>query len=136
MTKHYISLYKDIVFIQYLYILKKTEELKWLSEVSNNIAKQAVKDGCKAYNKFFNKLADKPRFKSRRRSKPYFYHDTEKLKVTETHVQLEKLGKVKLSEYNRIPKNVKCSNPRVSFNDIHWYISVGIKITQEIVELI
>jgi putative transposase len=29
-----------------LTILKKTEEYKWLNEVSNNVAKQAVKDAC------------------------------------------------------------------------------------------
>ncbi|MCT4660737.1 MAG: helix-turn-helix domain-containing protein, partial [Tissierellales bacterium] len=33
-------------------ILKK-DELPWLNEVSNNVAKQAVKDGCEAYKKFF-----------------------------------------------------------------------------------
>lgn len=118
-----------------LTILKKTEEFKWLSGVSNNIAKQAVKDACEAYKKFFKGLAEKPRFKSRRKSKPSFYHDAEKLKVTETHVQLEKLGKVKLSEYNRIPRNVKYGNPRVSFNGIHWYISVAVELIQTIVEL-
>jgi len=33
-----------------LTVLKKTE-LKWLSTVSNNVAKQAVKDGCEAYKR-------------------------------------------------------------------------------------
>ena len=42
-----------------LTILKKTE-LNWLNEVSNNVAKQAVKDGCEAYKKFFKGLADRP----------------------------------------------------------------------------
>ena len=46
--------------------LKKTDEYKWLSNVSNNVAKQAVKDGCEAYKKFFKKLSDKPKFKSRK----------------------------------------------------------------------
>jgi len=32
--------------------LKKTDELKWLNTISNNVAKQAVKDGCDAYKKF------------------------------------------------------------------------------------
>lgn len=72
-----------------LTILKKTE-LTWLSEVSNNIAKQAVKDGCGAYIKFFKGLSDKPRFKSRRRSKPSFYNDTSKLKIKESSVLIEK----------------------------------------------
>jgi putative transposase len=35
-----------------LTILKKTEEYKWLNEVSNNVSKQAVKDACDAYKKF------------------------------------------------------------------------------------
>ncbi|MCB2291871.1 transposase [Clostridium sp. CS001] len=117
-----------------LTVLKKTE-LNWLNEVSNNVAKQAVKDGCEAYKKFFKGLADRPIFKSKRKSKPSFYHDNMKIKFSSTHVQLEKLGKVKLSEYGRIPTGVKYSNPRISFNGLHWYISVGIESIQEPVEL-
>ncbi len=115
--------------------LKKEEQHQWLNSISNNVAKQAVKDGCEAYKKFFKKLADKPKFKSRRKSKPSFYNDNVKIKFAETHVRLEKLGKVKLSEYGRIPTNVKYSNPRVSFNGVHWYISVGVESIQEPVEL-
>ena len=63
-----------------LTILKQSE-LNWLNEVSNNVAKQAVKDACKAYLNFFKKTADKPRFKSRRKSKKSFYNDNEKLKA-------------------------------------------------------
>lgn len=33
----------------------KKNELSWLSEVSNNIAKQAVKDCCNAYKNFLKK---------------------------------------------------------------------------------
>ena len=107
--------------------LKKTE-FPWLYQYSNNIAKQAVKDACEAYKKFFKKLADKPKFKSRKWSKPAFYHDTIKLKVTEKHVQLEKIGKVKLTEFGRIPPNSKYSNPRISYDGLNWYISVGIEM--------
>jgi len=52
-----------------LTILKKTEEFKWLNNYSNNITKQAIKDCCDAYIRFFNKLADKPKYKSRKKSK-------------------------------------------------------------------
>lgn len=31
----------------------KKRELSWLNEVSNNFAKQAVKDACDAYKKYF-----------------------------------------------------------------------------------
>ena len=46
------------------------KQYQWLNSVSNNVAKQAVKDACEAYKNYFKKLADKPRFKSRRKSKP------------------------------------------------------------------
>ena len=117
-----------------LTILKKAD-LNWLNNVSNNVAKQAVKDGCEAYKKYFKKLADRPKFKSRRKSKPSFYHDTDKIKFTQTHVQLEKLGIVKLSEQNRIPVNAKYSNPRITNDGVYWYISVGVEVQQEPVEL-
>lgn len=115
--------------------LKKTDELRWLNTVSNNVAKQAVKDGCDAYKKFFKKLAEKPKFKSRKKSKPSFYNDNEKIKFTPTHVQLEKLGKVKMSERNRIPTDSKYSNPRIGFDGIHWYVSVGVEWNPEEIEL-
>lgn len=106
----------------------KQGEYTWLYKYSNNITKQAVKDACDAYKKFFKKLADKPRFKSRKKSKPAFYHDNMKLKVTEKHVQLEKIGLVKLAEFGRIPIDGKYSNPRITYDGLNWWISVGIEI--------
>ena len=108
--------------------LKKTAELKWLNKYSNNITKQAIKDACEAYKKFFKKIAKKPKFKSKRKSKPAFYHDNIKIKFTKTHVQVEKLGKIKLAEFGRIPTNNKYSNPRITYDGLHWWISVGIEM--------
>ena len=42
----------------------KKDELPWLNEVSNNVAKQAVKDCCNAYKNFFKGLVDKPKFRT------------------------------------------------------------------------
>ncbi|MDV3427584.1 MAG: transposase [Bacillota bacterium] len=116
-----------------LTILKKTEELKWLNEVSNNVAKQAVKDGCEAYKKFFKGLADKPRFKSKRKSKPSFYNDNIKLKVKSNMVLIEKVDWIKTAE--QLPMNVKYTNPRISFDGKYWFITVGMKKEKPIVEL-
>jgi len=115
--------------------LKNTDEYKWLYGYSNNITKQAIKDACEAYIKFFKKEADKPKFKSKRKSKPKFYQDTEKIKFTETNVRIEKIGWVRLSEVGRIPTDVKYTNPRISYNGIHWYISVGIEVKESSEEL-
>ena len=118
-----------------LTLLKKTEELKWLNNYSNNITKKAVKDACEAYKKFFKKLADKPKFKSKRKSRPSFYQDTEKIKFEDGKVRIEKVGWVRLSEKNRIPENSKYTNPRVTFDGVNWFVSVGIEVEQEQIEL-
>lgn len=107
-----------------LTILKQTE-LPWLNEVSNNVTKQAVKDACNAYKRYFKKQAGKPKFKSRRKSKPSFYNDCYKLKVKIKQVLLEKVGWIETSE--QIPMDTKYSNPRVSFDGKYWYISVGVE---------
>lgn len=113
--------------------LKKTE-ITWLNDVSNNVAKQAVKDACDSYKRFFKGLADKPRFKSRKKSKSSFYNDNMKLKVKDNAVLVEKVGWVNI-KVNSIPTDSKYSNPRISFDGKYWYISVGIERELEKVEL-
>ena len=94
--------------------------------MSNNVAKQAVKDGCDAYKRFFKGLSDKPQFKSRRKSKKSFYNDNCKLKVKYgKFINIEKVGWIKTNE--QIPIGVKYSNPRISYDNKYWYISVGIE---------
>lgn len=114
--------------------LKKTE-LSWLNEVSNNVAKQAVKDACEAYKRFFKGLAERPRFKSKKKSKPSFYNDTSKLKVNAKSVLLEKIGWIKIKP-NQIPTSpCRYTNPRISYDGKYWYLSVGIEQEQPQVEL-
>lgn len=108
----------------------KKDELTWLSEVSNNVAKQAVKDACESYKNFFKKISKFPRFKSKKKTKPSFYNDNCKLKVKEKQILLEKIGWVKTSE--QLPLDTKYSNPRVNFDGKYWYLSVGIERTNPI----
>ncbi|WP_039240971.1 RNA-guided endonuclease InsQ/TnpB family protein [Clostridium botulinum] len=120
--------------------LKKQKDFKWLNNISNNVTKQAIKDCCIAYKKFFKGLAKHPRFKSRKHSTPKFYQDVIKIQFTATHVKFEgfatskkknkqKLNWVRLAEKNKIPfnKDIKYINPRVSFDGVNWFISVGIE---------
>ena len=104
----------------------KKSELSWLNEVSNNVAKQSVKDACNAYKRFFKGLSDKPKFKSKRKSKKSFYNDNVKFKVKEGKlVNIEKVGWIKTNE--QLPIGIKYSNPRISYDNKYWYISVGIE---------
>ena len=63
-------------------ILKKQDEYKWLNEYSNNIPKQAIKDACDSYKRFFKHQSQFPKFKSKRKSNPSFYVDNIKIKFT------------------------------------------------------
>jgi putative transposase len=121
--------------------LKQTEEYKWLNNYSNNITKQAIKDACEAYKRFFKGQAKFPRFKSKKRNKPSFYQDNIRIQFSETHVKLEKLtgskkknkqqlNWIKLAETNRIPIDAKYINPRITFDGINWFVSVGIEYEQ------
>lgn len=105
--------------------LKQTDELAWLYDVSNNVAKQAVKDACDSFKKFFKGEAAYPKFKSRRKSKPPFYHDNVKLKVKKKSVLLERIGWVKTTE--QLPMACAYTNPRVSFDGKYWYLAVGVE---------
>ena len=111
----------------------KKSELIWLNEVSNNVTKQAVKDACNAYKRFFKGLAKKPKFKIRKKSKPSFYNDPIKLKVKEKKVLIEKIGWIKINE--QIPINVKYTNPRITYDNKYWYLSVGIEVDKKQEEL-
>ena len=123
--------------------MKSEKEYRWLNDYSNNIPKQAIKDAVKAYQNFFKGIAEFPKFKSRRKSKPSFYADPCKIQFTGTHVKLEKLttsrkankqkfNSVRLAECNRIPTDAKYSNPRITFDGINWWISVGIACEESI----
>ena len=118
--------------------LKKHKEYQWLSKISNNVTKQAIKDACNSYKRFFKGQSKYPKFKSKKRSKPSFYQDNVKIQFTDTHVKVEgfstsrknnkqKLNWIKLCEKGRIPTNCKYMNPRFTFDGLHWWVSVSIE---------
>ena len=47
--------------------LKKADKYKWLHSISNNVTKQAIKDSCDSYKRFFNGQAKFPKFKSKKK---------------------------------------------------------------------
>jgi len=126
--------------------LKKLEDYKWLNEVSNNVTKQAIKDACNTYKRFFKGQCKYPKFKSKKQSTPAFYQDTGKIQFTDTHVKVEgfssskkrnkqKLNCIKLCEKGRIPPNCKYMNPRFTYDGLYWYVSVGVEVGDKITSL-
>jgi transposase, IS605 orfB family len=117
----------------------KHQKHVWLKQMSNNVTKQAIKDACTVYKRFFKGQCRHPKFKSKKRSKPSFYQDTSKIRFTDTHVKVEgfsmsnrrskqRLNWIKLCEKGRIPPNVKYTNPRFTYDGLYWYVSVGVEM--------
>jgi transposase, IS605 OrfB family, central region len=90
---------------------------------------------------FFKKQAKFPKYKSKRKSKPSFYVDILKIEFTSTHVKLEKISNskrpnkqkqnwIKLAERDRVPIGYKYTNPRVIFNGLNWFLTVGVEFEQ------
>ena len=118
--------------------LKKQSEYQWLNEVSNNVTKQAIKDACNTYKRFFKGQCKYPKFKSKKHSTLSFYQDNIKIRFTDTHVKVEgfsmskkqnkqKLNWIKFCEKGKIPTNRKYMNPRFTYDGLYWYVSVGIE---------
>lgn len=118
--------------------LKKLQQYKWLNDVSNNVTKQAIKDACNTYKRFFKGQCKYPKFKSKKHSIPSFYQDNVKIQFTNTHVKVEsfsmskkknkqKLNWIKLCEKEKIQTDCKYLNPHFTYNGLYWYVSVGIE---------
>ena len=119
-------------------VLRNSAEYPWLRTISNNVTKQAIKDCVDAYQKFFKGQSGRPRFKSKRRGDFSFYQDTDKIRITATHVKLEavatskkrnkqQLNWFRLAEVGRIPLGVKYKEPRITFDGLNWWLSVAVE---------
>ena len=113
---------------------KHKAENDWLYNISSKVTTQAIKDAIIAYQGRSNF----PKYKSRKRSKPSFYQGGDRLLCDDKYIKLEKISDskrknkkklnwIKLSEANRIPFVDTYQNPRVTFDGLHWYISVGVE---------
>ncbi len=81
---------------------KNESDNRWLYTISNNVCKQAVKDAVIAYVKLENIARSR---KKNHQGANWF----------------------RLAEHERIPANAKYSNPRISFDGLNWFLTVGIE---------
>ena len=85
--------------------LKKQEEYKWLYTISNDVTKQAIKDACLSYKRFFKGQSRFPKFKSKKHDRPSFYVDNVEIKFNDTHVKLGNIATSKKKKKKKKNKN-------------------------------
>ncbi len=116
-------------------VLKKTTHT-WLKEVGSNVMKQAVKDADLARKRWFEGISERPKFKSKHKSKSSFYVNYESLKRVQNGFRGEKIGFVRTTRpLPKLKKGEKYSNPRISFDGNNWFLSIGYNKVFEEVEL-
>lgn len=119
--------------------LKNDGEHEWLYEVSNTSLQRVCGDLNEAYQAFFKKRCNFPRFKSRKRSKmsfparaDHFYFKDDKL------LNMEKIGKVKYKtdfEFALGKGVCKFTNPRVTNINGKWMLSFGMECENQVRQL-
>lgn len=114
--------------------LKEREEYEWLWNVNRAVCDQAIKDCEMAFKRFFDKLANFPKFKSKKKTKPSFYIANDKTKFRNNRVFINKIGLIKLAETDYLPDNAKLLSGRVSHLNNKWYISFTYSMEAEEIE--
>lgn len=87
----------------------------WIKDVSSKAVKQAIMNGDRAFKNFFKGLAERPKFKIKKKQdvKAYFPKNNPKDIVVERHrIKVPTLGWIRLKEYGYIPVDAKVSTAR------------------------
>ncbi|PEF02988.1 transposase [Bacillus thuringiensis] len=115
--------------------IKKRKRYKWLNDINAQVPKQASKDFDKARKHSFKKYKNGSHtsYKSKKDLIQGFYANYERLVIGKKVVHIQSIGEVKTSQ--QLPRNKKPSNPRVTFDGRHRWISVGFQEDFESQEL-
>ncbi|MGC7809042.1 RNA-guided endonuclease InsQ/TnpB family protein [Bacillus paranthracis] len=115
--------------------IKKRKRYEWLKGINAQVPKQASKDFDMARKHSFKKYKNGSHtsYKSKKDVIQGFYANYERLVIGKKVVHIQSIGEVKTSQ--QLPRNKKPSNPRVTFDGRHWWISVGFQEDFEFQEL-
>ena len=115
--------------------IKKRKRYEWLKDINAQVPKQASKDFDMARKHSFKKYKNgyHTSYKSKKDVIQGFYANYERLIIGKKVVHIQSIGEVKTSQ--QLPRNKKPSNPRVTFDGRHWWISVGFQEDFESQEL-
>ena len=113
-----------VAMAKHLTSWRNGEETPWLKEAPVHPLQQALKDLDKAYQNFFAKCADFPRFKRKGRADSFRYPDPKQIKFDQgnSRLFLPKLGWIRYRNSREVLGAVR--NVTVSRSGSKWYISI------------
>jgi putative transposase len=107
----------------------RRELFPWTWEVTKNASDQPFLDLGKALTAFFEGRARRPRFKSKKRSKPSFYLANDQFELGDHRVWVPKLGWVNMAENLRFIGKV--TGARITRTADWWFISLTVEVADE-----
>jgi IS605 OrfB family transposase len=108
----------------------RRDQFPWTWEVTKNASDQPFLDLGKAFTAFFEGRAQRPKFKSKKRSKPSFYLANDQLELCEHRIWVPKLGRVNMAETLRFAGKV--AGARITKTAEWWFVSIHVEIPDEI----
>jgi putative transposase len=104
----------------------RREHFPWTWEVTKNASDQPFLDLGKAFTAFFEGKAHRPKFKSKKRSKPSFYLANDQFEVGDHRIWVPKLGWVNMAENLRFVGKV--TGARITKTADWWFVSIQVEI--------
>lgn len=111
------------------------KEFQWLNEVSMSSLQRVCDDLNNSYQRFFNKISNYPKFKSKKRSKLSYPVRCDSFYFENGYVKVEKLGKIKYrADYRNLnlEELSKFSNARISNENDKWILTFSVEYENQI----
>jgi len=130
-NRHYAAGEKPTVFkLKKQFNEIRREQFPWTWEVTKNASDQPFLDLGKAFTAFFEGRARRPKFKSKKRSKPGFYLANDQFELGDHLIWIPKLGWVNMAENLRFAGKV--TGARITKTASWWFVSIQVEMPDEI----
>jgi putative transposase len=107
----------------------RREQFPWTWAVTKNASDQPFLDLGKAFTAFFEGRARRPKFKSKKHSKPSFYLANDQFELGNHRIWIPKLGWVNIAENLRFVGRV--TGARITKTADWWFVSIQVEIPDE-----
>jgi len=104
----------------------RREQFPWTWEVTKNASDQPFLDLGKAFTAFFEGKHGRPKFKSKKKSKPSFYLANDQFEFGDHRIWIPKLGWVNMAENLRFKGKV--TGARVTKTADWWFVSITVEL--------
>lgn len=110
--------------------MKKAKEFLWLNEISNATLQNTCRDLDRAYVSYFNKIANYPKYKSKKKSAMAFPISSDKKATyfkSKSILRVPKIGDMKYKSSKQINSGVKIYSPIIMMKNKKWLLVFSVE---------